>query len=80
MDSKLIIEIISQAGGLGAVVLFVVFGYKGYIRWNREVEDVKLQLEAMRKERDDWRELALRGTELADKLTSVTERRVFGDK
>jgi hypothetical protein len=79
LDIKQLLDIISQAGGVGALVFFIVAASKGWIIFKREFDIEIKRREVVEKERNDWRELALRGTDLADKLASVRERRVFGE-
>lgn len=50
-----------QNGGLALAVVVLVFGgVKGWYHWGPEVEDIK-------KDRDDWKTIALRGTHLAER-------------
>lgn len=79
MDIKSIVDIISQGGAIGLLVLFFIAGYRGLIVWGRELDREIQRRVHVEKERDDWRELALKGTNLAQSLTEVTERRIFSD-
>lgn len=77
MDVKSIVDIISQGGAVGLLAFFLVAGFKGWIVWGREFQREVGRREEVEKERNDWRELALRGTNLAESLTQVQERRIF---
>lgn len=79
MDVKSIVDLISNGGAIGLLAFFLVAGFKGWVVWGRELErETERRLE-IEKERDDWRELALKGTSLAQSLTEVTERKIFSD-
>jgi len=80
MDVKSIVDILSYGGAIGILAFFLVAGFKGWIVWGREFNREVARREEIEKERNDWRELALRGTNLAESLTQVQERRIFQDK
>lgn len=80
MDVKTLVDLISNGGAVGLLAFFLVAGYKGWIVWGREFTRETERRREVEKERNDWRDLALRGTNLAESLTEVTERRVFSDK
>jgi len=80
MDVKSIVDILSNGGAIGILAFFLVAGFKGWIVWGREFNREVARREEIEKERNDWRELALRGTNLAESLTQVQERRIFQDK
>jgi hypothetical protein len=80
MDIKSLVDIISQGGAVGILAFFLVAGFKGWIVWGREFNREVERRREVEEERNDWRELALRGTNLAESLTQVQERRIFSDK
>jgi hypothetical protein len=69
-----LLRLISQGGVLG-LLIFLVFG--GYKQWwvfgwlYREEKDRTTKAE---KERDDWRDLALHGTNLAEQTVDLFRR------
>jgi hypothetical protein len=69
-----LLKYISQAGVLGLLVIILFGGYK---RWwvfgwiYRESEDRTSKAE---KERDDWRDIALHGTSLAEQTVDLFRR------
>lgn len=77
MDVKTIVDIVQNGGAMGLLIFFLVAGFKGWIVWGREFQREIQRRESIEIERDDWRELALRGTNLAESLTQVQERRIF---
>jgi hypothetical protein len=80
MDVKSLVDIISQGGAVGLLAFFLVAGFKGWIVWGREFNRETQRRKEVEQERNDWRDLALRGTNLAESLTQVQERRIFSDK
>jgi hypothetical protein len=80
MDIKSIVDLVSQGGAVALLIFFFVSGYKGFIIWGRELTREIERRQQVEKERDDWRELALKGTNLAQSLTEVTERRIFSGR
>lgn len=80
MDVKSLVDIISQGGAVGLLAFFLIAGFRGWIVWGREFNREVARREQVEAERNDWRELALRGTNLAESLTQVQERRIFTDK
>lgn len=77
MDIKSLVDIISQGGAVGLLAFFLAAGFKGWIVWGREFNREVERRKEVESERNDWRELALRGTNLAESLTQVQERRIF---
>jgi hypothetical protein len=71
MEITEILRLTSQAGAFGIIVLFFVLAAKGKVRWEREVTDKEAQLQELKKERDDWRQLALHGTSLAEQTVNL---------
>lgn len=58
------IQKLSGAGLAGVCVLIIYGGYKRYWVWG-------YQLEEMRVDRDEWKELALRNTQFAERAVSL---------
>lgn len=78
MDLDQLLSLVPEAGATGLLIFFIVAVSKGWIVFKREVDDLRVQLEKERAEKNDWRELALRGTDLAEGLAQVQTRR-FGE-
>jgi hypothetical protein len=76
-----ILKYISSVGVVGILVVAMYGGYKKWwvFGWNyRESEERTQKAE---KERDDWRDLALHGTNLAEQTVDLFRRsRTGGDK
>ena len=70
-----IVEITKYANSLSVVAVLVLILLGGFKRWwvfgwhYKQVEQ----------EKNDWRELALKGTSLAEELTEAHKRKVFED-
>jgi len=62
-----VISTIRDAGAIGILVLILVGGYKKWWVWGHLYE-------ASQRERDEWRDIALRGTELADRIVEITKK------
>jgi len=77
VDVKTLVDVIQNGGAMGLLIFFLVAGFKGWIVWGREFQREINRREEVERERNEWRELALRGTNLAESLTQVTERRIF---
>lgn len=69
MDAKAIFDFLNSAGVLGFALLVIVAFLRGWVHTSREFDGVV-------KDRDEWKELALRGTRIADRAMQVGERRV----
>jgi hypothetical protein len=79
MDVQTILDLIPSAGATGLLVFFIVAVSKGWIMFKREVDTLLATISALEQERNDWRDLALRGTDLAEELTKVSQRK-FGER
>lgn len=79
MDLEQLLSLVPEAGATGLLVFFIVAVSKGWILFKREVDAIIIQKDALERERNDWRDLALRGTDLAEGLAKVQTRR-FGEK
>lgn len=59
-----------SGASLGLILLLIIYGgYKRYWVWG-------YQLEEMRSDRDEWKNMALRGTNLTERAANLTERAV----
>lgn len=54
------VKFIQSAGFIGITVLIAIGGFRKWWVWGHQYED-------MRKERDEWRALALRGTHITER-------------
>lgn len=77
MDIGKILELLPEAGATGLLVFFIVAVSKGWVIFKREYDLMLHRLRELERERNDWRELALRGTDLAEGLAQVQQRRIF---
>jgi hypothetical protein len=77
MDLQELLGLIPEAGATGLLVYYIVANWKGWIVPKRELDAETARRKEVERERNDWRELALQGTNLADKLANVQERRLF---
>lgn len=80
MDVKSILDILSHGGAIGILALFALAQFKGWLVTSRELEREISRRKEVEAERNDWRELALRGTNLVESLTEVTEKRLFSNR
>jgi hypothetical protein len=79
MDLEQLLSLVPEAGATGLLVFFIVAVSKGWILFKREVDSIIAAKDELEAERNDWRELALRGTDLAEGLAKVQQRK-FGVK
>lgn len=79
MDLQTLIDLIPTAGTTGLLVYYIVASWKGWIISKREYDNEVRRRQELEKERNDWRELALRGTDLAEGLAQVQQRRLFSN-
>lgn len=63
-----ILSTVRDAGVIGLLVIIIVGGHRKWWVWGYLYDQVL-------KERDEWKTLALRGTELADRMVTITKRR-----
>lgn len=54
---------------LSALVFVLATGHKGYWVWGREVKDLRERLYRAHRQADEWRNLALSGTNIAADAT-----------
>lgn len=67
-----VITTVRDAGAIGILVMILLGGYKKWWVWG-------YMYESAIKERNEWRNIALRGTELADRIVEVTTKKSNGD-
>lgn len=60
---------------IALLLLILVTGARKVWVWGRELEDAESRCEKVSEERDEWRELALQGTALAE---FATRKKVIG--
>ena len=65
---------ISQGGILGVLVFILLGGYKKWWVWGWIYEDAEERATKAEKERDDWRDIALTGTSVAEKTVDLFKR------
>jgi hypothetical protein len=68
MNYNELIEIVTRGGGTAVIVFMFIAAFKGWIVWKRELDREIERRKEIEDERDQWRELALKGTDLADRL------------
>ena len=67
-----ILDVLNTAGTLGVLVIILVSSYRGSWVWGK---DHRARVEELRADRDEWKHMALAGTELADRAVEVAGRR-----
>ena len=84
MDISLvnILDLISKGGLAVALVVILIAGMKGYWVWGWIYKEGIEREKQLREERNEWRDLAIHGMNLADKgvnlvgeITNVTQQR-----
>jgi hypothetical protein len=71
LDPKTVLDIINTGGAVGAFILFFLAVGRGWFIPGQVYRDVK-------RDRDDWKEIALKGTDAARRAVTVAERRRSG--
>lgn len=69
-----VLKLLSQGGVLGLLVYIIVGGYKQWWVWGWVHTEEKERTLKAEKERDDWRDLALHGTNLAEQTVDLFRR------
>lgn len=80
MDIQTLLNLVPAAGTTGLLIYYIVASWKGWVISKREYDNEVMRRKEVEKERNDWRELALRGTNLAEGLANVQQRRLFNEK
>lgn len=68
------LKYISQAGVLGLLVVILFGGYRKWWVFGWQYKDAETRTSRAEKERDDWRDLALHGTNLAEQTVDLFKR------
>lgn len=63
-----VLSTLRDAGVIGLLVMIILGGYKKWWVWGYLYEEAK-------KEADEWKEIALKGTELADRMVDISKKR-----
>lgn len=79
MDITTLISLIPSAGTTGLLIYYIVASWKGWIIPKREYDSEVARRKEIEAERNNWRELALRGTDLAEGLVDARKRRIFDE-
>jgi hypothetical protein len=66
-----LIKAVSDLGVIGILVAVIFGGYRGWWVFGWQFKDLKQREKAATKERDDWRDLALRGTNIAQETVRI---------
>lgn len=69
-----VLKYVSQAGTLGMLVIILFGGYKKWWVFGWIYRESEKRTEKLEKERDDWRDLALHGTNLAEQTVDLFRR------
>lgn len=73
MSFSQLLPIINSTGLVG-LSLFAAYAFvRGYIRPGSDLEKARQDLEDMRKDRDDWKAIAQRGTDQLGQLAQVAQ-------
>lgn len=75
MTIRELLSILNDAGVLGLLVAVLVGGARQWWVWGWAYRDVLKTVEKLEGERDEWRDLALQGTSLAEKTVDLARRR-----
>lgn len=68
------LKYISQIGVLGVLTVVLYGGYKRWWVFGWIYQQSEIRVEKLEKERDDWRDLALHGTTLAEQTVDLFRR------
>jgi hypothetical protein len=81
-DLTTLVEFLSKGGLVGVLVAILIAGMKGYWVWGWSYKECLERERQLRQERDEWRDLAVHGMDLADRginlagdITSTTRHR-----
>lgn len=69
-----LLKYVSQAGVLGLLVIILFGGYKKWWVFGWIYRESEERTSKAEKERDDWRDLALHGTNLAEQTVDLFKR------
>jgi hypothetical protein len=71
MDTKTIVDYVQSIGLTGALVAVIYLGYTGFWVFGSQLKDEQNRTITALAERDKWQELALKGTKLAEDISTV---------
>lgn len=69
-----LLKYFSQAGVLGLLTIVIFGGYRQWWVFGWQYKEAAARIEKAEKERDDWRDLALHGTSLAEQTVDLFKR------
>lgn len=69
-----ILKYVSQGGVLGLLMFIMIGGYRQWWVFGWQYKESEERTEKAEKERDDWRDLALHGTNLAEQTVDLFRR------
>lgn len=70
-DVDLILDVVSRLGVASLLVLILVGGWRRWWVFSWVYQDLSERMDLMRKERDEWKEIALRSANLASTLDEL---------
>jgi hypothetical protein len=70
-----ILKIVSQAGVVGLLLIILVGGFRKWWVFGWQYKEAIEQQKKIEQERDDWRNLALHGTNLAEQTVNLFRNR-----
>jgi len=65
---------LTSGGIIGILVYILVGGSKGWWVFGWQYDDALNRIKQIEKERDDWRDIALQGTQVAEKTVDLFKR------
>lgn len=69
-----LLKYISQGGVLGLLFFILVGGYRQWWVFGWQYKESEERIEKTERERDDWRDIALHGTNLAEQTVGLFKR------
>lgn len=69
MDAKALYDFVNTAGVLGLSLIIIVALLRGWVHTSKEFDN-------LRRDRDEWKQLALRGTGIVERAVSLGGRGV----
>lgn len=70
MNFSEILPLVRDGGSTALLAAAVVGGFKGWYVWRWQFDAAVATLAQMRQERDEWKNIALRGLTVAERVTS----------
>jgi hypothetical protein len=75
MDPVALTKMLEDGGWLLLFVIVIITGLRRDWVWGYQLKEAEDDLDAMRRERDEWKTLALSQTSLAQGLAEIAQRR-----